>query len=183
MLDRLCEGGENRPADFFIKRERVLGVDADQLLIGGQHPLFSGGTPRRVAHHHRVVDAIAGQHFSDDFAVGVITEHAVGQGVSAEGHQVAHHIAGAAETAALAFGVEHQNRSLRRNPPGAAEGVGVEHQVSDHRNAAFGKVENGFFQIFRTHFPSFPGSFAAAAIDLMYFVESSVSGRLTGFPA
>ena len=105
----------------------------DLLAPRDDSRLVGGGTVRHFQHAPRV-DAQLREERDDPVAGGVLADHTAEVAACAEGHDVAHHVAGTAEDGGLVGHVNHRHRRLGAHAQCVAVEVLVEEGVSDHEH-------------------------------------------------
>ena len=90
-----------------------LTVQPHHLLILGHHPGFGGGGDLRTAVEEAHIGALFPQQLRQLRAVGIVADAGQHPRTGAQGGEIVHHVAGAAQTAALPADVQHGHRRLR----------------------------------------------------------------------
>ena len=116
------------------KRAGVLAVQAQHLLAPGHDAGFHRGRTLRQGHERAANAFITGEP-PDTIGGGILAHHAHERRYAAKRHDIAGHIARAAEQVAFLFDPDDGDGRFRGNAIRVAYKIGIQHNVADDQHA------------------------------------------------
>ena len=122
-------------AEKGTERDRSLPIGPQQLLVRRDIARLDRGRALRLDQDVNL-GAVLGFQQPADLATGIVAADDRYEGSrGSQGHEIAQHIAGAAQGFQFALNAQHRDRRLGRDPLDLAVHVVIEHHVADAQDA------------------------------------------------